>query len=96
MSYDRKTARQINEEERPWVLLLVERLKLLREERGLTQIEVARRSGIHRVNICRMESGHHCPNIENIMRVCEALEVPPSAVFEVLDQYRPPSRNQNP
>lgn len=39
---------------------------------GLTQAEMARRTGIARPNICRIESGKHTPAIETLARLCAA------------------------
>ncbi|MGH9194774.1 MAG: helix-turn-helix domain-containing protein [Acidimicrobiia bacterium] len=52
------------------------RLRELREEKGLTAYEIARRSGIHRPNISRMESGKHVPTVETLDRLARALGVP--------------------
>jgi len=39
-------------------------LRRLRERAGLTQGEVARRSGTHRPIVGRTEAGRHCPTLE--------------------------------
>lgn len=52
------------------------RLRELRKEKGLTANEVARRSGIQRPNISRMESGKHVPTVDTLDRLARALEVP--------------------
>lgn len=51
------------------------RLRELRQEKGLTAYEVARRSGIHRPNISRMESGKHVPTVDTLDRLARALGV---------------------
>lgn len=52
------------------------RLRELRQEKRLTTYELARRSGIHRPNISRMESGKHIPTIDTLGRLASALGVP--------------------
>jgi len=58
------------------------RLKELRLEAGLTQAELARRTGIHRPNIARVEAGRHTPSLETLSRLTVAIGVPATRVFE--------------
>ncbi|MCS6857770.1 MAG: helix-turn-helix domain-containing protein [Sandaracinaceae bacterium] len=58
------------------------RLKALRLAAGLTQAELARRSGIHRPNIARLEAGKHMPSLDTIHRLARAMGIPASAVFD--------------
>ncbi|MBP9996477.1 MAG: helix-turn-helix transcriptional regulator [Lachnospiraceae bacterium] len=44
-----------------------------RKERGVTQEELARRTGIARPNIARMESGSYNPTIDMLCRMGEAI-----------------------
>lgn len=57
------------------------RLKALRLEAGLTQAELARRTGIHRPNIARVEAGRHTPSLETLSRLANAIGVPASKVL---------------
>jgi len=57
------------------------RLKELRKEAGLTQAELARRTGIHRPNIARVEAGRHSPSLETLSRLTVAIGVPATRVF---------------
>ncbi len=57
------------------------RLKELRLEAGLTQAELARRTGIHRPNIARVEAGRHTPSLETLSRLTVAIGVPATRVF---------------
>ncbi|QQR90313.1 MAG: helix-turn-helix transcriptional regulator [Myxococcales bacterium] len=59
------------------------RLKALRLQKGLTQAEVARRSGIHRPNIARVEAGRHTPSLETLRRLADAIGV---STAEILAQ----------
>jgi transcriptional regulator with XRE-family HTH domain len=47
-------------------------LRRLREQAGLSQSEVARRSGLRREVVCALESGRHDPRISTIRRHCDA------------------------
>lgn len=53
-----------------------QRLKFLREQRGLTQAQLAEMSGLKRPNISRLEAGNHVPGIALIERLAACLQVP--------------------
>ncbi len=57
------------------------RLRELRLEAGLTQAELARRTGIHRPNIARVEAGRHTPSLETLARIATAIGVPTTRVL---------------
>jgi DNA-binding XRE family transcriptional regulator len=52
-----------------------ERVKALRRERGLTQDQLARMSGLKKPNISRFEAGSHVPGISIRERLAESLDV---------------------
>ncbi|MDB4986259.1 MAG: hypothetical protein JWN04_1437 [Myxococcaceae bacterium] len=54
---------------------LGQRLRALRLAAGLTQAELARRTGIHRPNIARVEAGRHTPSLETLARLAAAIGV---------------------
>ncbi len=54
---------------------LPERLKTLRIERGLTQMQLADRLGMKQPMIGRWERGVHPPTLQNAVAVCQALDV---------------------
>jgi DNA-binding XRE family transcriptional regulator len=58
------------------------RIRMLRLGAGLTQAELARRTGIHRPNIARVEAGRHTPSLETIARLAAAIGVPATRVLE--------------
>jgi len=58
-----------------------ERLRFLRLSVGLTQAELARRSGIKRPNIARLEAGRHTPSLETLGRLASAIGIPTARVF---------------
>ena len=57
------------------------RLRELRLAAGLTQAELARRTGIHRPNIARVEAGRHTPSLETLSRMATAIGVPATQVL---------------
>ena len=44
-----------------------------RKLQGITQAELAKRTGIHRINITRFESGNYNPSLEMLVRIAAAL-----------------------
>lgn len=47
----------------------------LRREKGITQKEIADRTGIQRTNIVRIESGKYVPTIEVLVKLALALDM---------------------
>jgi transcriptional regulator with XRE-family HTH domain len=61
-------------------------VKLRREELGLTQEEMADRAGIHRTYLSDVERGTRNLSLVNIERLATALELPISALFQVVER----------
>lgn len=57
------------------------RLKELRAERGMTQEELAERSGLFRTYMSRIESGLGNPTLTNLYLLADALGVPIADLF---------------
>jgi transcriptional regulator with XRE-family HTH domain len=49
---------------------------------GLTQEEVAQRSGVHVTEISRMEAGKRDPKISTLRRLAKAVEVKPGQLLD--------------
>jgi DNA-binding XRE family transcriptional regulator len=58
------------------------RLRTLRLAAGLTQAQLAERTGIHRPNIARVEAGRHTPSLETIARLAAAIGVHATRVLQ--------------
>lgn len=57
-------------------MIFGERLRELRERRGLTQAQLARRIGVHRMTIAKLEAGQRgSPSAENLRDLARALRV---------------------
>ena len=62
-------------------MIIGDRLRLLREEKQLSQGDIEKRTGLLRCYISRVENGHTVPAIETIEKLARALEVPMYQVF---------------
>jgi transcriptional regulator with XRE-family HTH domain len=69
-------------------MIIGERLRLLREGRGLSQENIEERTGLKRCYISRVENGHTVPAIENLEKITRALEIPLYRLF--YDGEEPP------
>lgn len=54
-----------------------DKLRQLREERFLSQAELARRSGVHKLTVQRLEAGTTSPYSRTVRRLADALGVEP-------------------
>ena len=54
---------------------IVGRIKEIRQSKNLSITELAKKAGIKRPNLSRLESGKHLPSLDTIEKLAEALEV---------------------
>jgi transcriptional regulator with XRE-family HTH domain len=65
-------------------------LRQLRQERGLSQEELALESGYHRTYISQLERGQKNPSLRTIFQLAKALEVEPSEIIERVQSLTAP------
>jgi transcriptional regulator with XRE-family HTH domain len=53
----------------------IARLAQVRQEKGMTQEQLAAATGVHRVTIARIETGEVSPKAETLMKLADALGV---------------------
>lgn len=53
---------------------LTDMIKAYRKIAGLTQQELAVRSGISPSHLCALEQGHHDPQLGMLIAICDALD----------------------
>ena len=70
-----------------------ERVRLLREEKNLSQGDIEERTGLIRCYISRVENGHTVPNIMTLEKLAKALEIP---MHHLLYEGDKPPRAQAP
>jgi transcriptional regulator with XRE-family HTH domain len=57
-------------------------LREARERLGLTQEQVAERSGVHATEVSRIEAGKRDPQVSTLKRLAAALEMPPARLLD--------------
>ncbi|HSS04481.1 MAG TPA: helix-turn-helix transcriptional regulator [Solirubrobacterales bacterium] len=57
-------------------------LREARERLGLTQEQVAQRSGVHSTEVSRIEAGKRDPKISTLERLAKAVEVKPGRLLD--------------
>jgi transcriptional regulator with XRE-family HTH domain len=59
-----------------------ENLRRVRRREDLTQEELARRAGLHRTEIGRLENGERAPRIDTLIRLADSMVVPPGELLD--------------
>lgn len=62
--------------------LVLQRLKAAREKAKLSQLELSYKSGVSQNMITYIETGKRTPTLTTILKLCNALEINPSILFE--------------
>lgn len=62
-------------------MIIGERIKTLREQKGLSQGDIEKSSGLLRCYISRVEHGHTVPSLDTLERFAAALDVPLYRLF---------------
>jgi transcriptional regulator with XRE-family HTH domain len=59
-----------------------ERIRTLRQNRGLSQERLAELAGVHRTYLSSLERGERNVSLDNIYAIAQALGVSPAELFE--------------
>lgn len=73
-------------------LQLGKKIREIRKKRGLTQEELAWKSGISLNFMGQIERGHKKPSIKTLKKISENLRIAPSSFFEEI-KYNPPEED---
>ncbi len=57
-------------------------LRKARARRKLTQVELARRAGLHQTTVARLETGTHRPSMDTLQRLAKALKMKVGELLE--------------
>ena len=75
-------------------MVISERLRALRQQKGLSQGAIQERTGLLRCYISRLENSHTVPSIDTLEKLARALELPMYKFF--YDGERPPTPHNPP
>ncbi len=67
-------------------MMIGERIRQIREEKGFSQGDLEKASGLLRCYISRVEHGHTVPSLDTLERFAAALDVPLYRLFYAGDQ----------
>ena len=70
-------------------MIVGERLRLVREQKQLSQGDIEKRSGLLRCYISRVENGHTVPAVETLEKMARALEIP---MYELMYEGEEPPK----
>jgi transcriptional regulator with XRE-family HTH domain len=62
-------------------MVIGDRIRALREQRGFSQGQIEKRTGLLRCYISRVENGHTVPSIDTVEKLARALDVPLYQIF---------------
>lgn len=68
--------------------LLASRLREEREKQHISQIDLAFKAQLSQNIVALIETGKRVPNINTIFKICEALDISPSVLFEVPEENK--------
>jgi len=68
------------------MILIGERIRQVRQERGLSQGDLENRTGLLRCYLSRVENGHTEPSLQTLARLASALEIPLAGFFEPVNE----------
>jgi transcriptional regulator with XRE-family HTH domain len=75
-------------------VIIGERLRVLREDKKLSQGDIEKKTGLLRCYVSRVENGYTVPNVETFEKFARALEVPMYQLF--YDGETPPKLSKLP
>ena len=70
---------------------LANRIKELRDQKGISQEELAHRAGLSRTGMGFLETGKRWPRLDTLMKVADGLNIP---LDELLKGLHKPSRRR--
>jgi transcriptional regulator with XRE-family HTH domain len=62
-------------------MVIGDKVRMLREQKNLSQGDIEKRTGLLRCYISRVENGHTVPSVDTLEKMARALEVPMYRLF---------------
>ena len=62
-------------------MIIGERLRVLREEKKLSQGDIEKRTGLLRCYLSRVENGHTVPSLDTLSKIASSLDIPLAQFF---------------
>jgi transcriptional regulator with XRE-family HTH domain len=72
-----------------YLILLGQRIKEIRQQREMSQMDVSAQSYIEIATLSRLEAGKANPTFVTLFRLCQALNIGMSELFHDLDRFKP-------
>lgn len=76
------------------VIQLSKRLRLEREKRHISQIDLALKADLSQNIVALIETGKRTPKISTIFKICQALEMSPAILFSPATEEKENARNE--
>lgn len=73
---------------------ILQRLKKAREDAKLSQLELSYKSGVSQNMITYIETGKSSPTLSTLLKLCNALSINPSILFEEESEEREKNKQQ--
>ncbi|MCL2186577.1 MAG: helix-turn-helix domain-containing protein [Treponema sp.] len=70
------------------VKFFAERLREEREKQRISQMDLSFKAGLSQNQVNCIETGKRIPTLHTILRICKALDINPSVLFETRDTER--------
>lgn len=71
-------------------------VRIRREEVGMTQAELCKRTGIRQPLLSKLENGHRRLRVDQVAKIARALGIPPSALIPHLEPEERPNARRKP
>jgi transcriptional regulator with XRE-family HTH domain len=72
-------------------MVIGDKVKMLREQKNLSQGAIEKRTGLLRCYLSRVENGHTVPSVDTLEKLARALEVPMYRLFTEEEHVKKPN-----
>jgi transcriptional regulator with XRE-family HTH domain len=72
-------------------MVIGDKVRMLREQKNLSQGDIEKRTGLLRCYLSRVENGHTVPSVDTLEKLARALEVPMYRLFTEEEHVKKPN-----